>query len=135
MINKVVNMEKKIGDRIYWKYLYDSPTDEMGSATIKAIEEAEGDDINGNPFSYKVFAVDVNVAIEDFNCEDENSPAVVEYQQKVDNYLQERFKNIYPKIFSETPTEEQKQLVDKILKVICSTNIPQELEYKFNYYD
>ena len=128
----------KIGDRIYWKYSFWDEFGEIGSATIKDIEDAESEDINGNHFKYQIYitakAGIYTNSIEDYNCEDENSPDIIKYKKEVEAYAQERFENLYSQIFSEPPTEEQKQLVDKILKVVATTNISQELSDKFNFY-
>ena len=128
----------KIGDRIYWKYSFWDSFGEIESATIKDIEDAESEDRNGELFKYQIYitAKDGNYtnSIEDYNCEDENSPDVIKYKKEIEAYVQERSENLYSQIFSEPPTEEQKQLVDKILKVVVSTNISQELSDKFNFY-
>lgn len=128
----------KIGDRIYWKYSFWDEFGEIGSATIKDIKDAESEDIDGKHFKYQIYitakAGIYTNSIEDYNCEDENSPDIIKYKKEVDAYVQERFENLYSQIFSEPPTEEQKQLVDKILKVVATTNISQEISDKFNFY-
>jgi hypothetical protein len=128
----------KIGDRIYWKYSFWDTFGEIGSATIKDIEDAESEDINGERFKYQIYitAKDGNYinSIEDYNCEDENSPDIIDYKKKIETYVQEKFESLYSQIFSEPPTEEQKQLVNKILEIVATTNISQELSDKFNFY-
>ncbi len=131
-------IKHKIGDRIYWKYSFYDQFGEIGSAIIKDIEDTESEDIDGNHFKYQIYITDKNGnyanSIEDYNCENENSPDIIGYKKKVETYAQKRFENLYSQIFSKPPTEEQKQLVNKILEVVATTNISQELSDKFNFY-
>ena len=77
--NKTMKKQHKVGDRIFFEYL---DSNEIGSATIKDIEDRSYIDDFGKERHYKLYSTSPYEAIEDYNCLPEDDPRVVAYKGK-----------------------------------------------------